>query len=396
MYNENIFSRARRVVLEGLKKLTIWYNNYRHCGFPDIHAFRNVVKEVKRQAKYLQEPLPTIEYLGTVKIHGTNMSVSRRPGGRMWVQSRNQIVTKFDHPAVSMGFYDYVSQYQGTFESLLKAFETEESLEPYGKNTITTVYGEWAGRTVMGKSAVAQLEPFFMVLGVSKYLGTCSDDEELRKSQIDVDVKKVSRIFEWWDITYGQIFNKGLPRIFCIYDFATYHVSVDFSKPEDVQLQLVNYLQEVEKCCPVAYTLSKGSVKGVGEGIVWEPYDKSVPQWLRKRRNELVFKVKGAAHMPTNNSLKVMTAPDPEKLASIHDFIKNTVTENRLQQGLVILQQQGLAHSFKNTSAFIKWVCNDILKEERDVLEASNLDEKEAMRYASREAMEWFKKGATK
>ena len=38
--------------------------------FPSIEQFRNIIKQVHANAKYHEKPIPTLEFKGTVKLHG--------------------------------------------------------------------------------------------------------------------------------------------------------------------------------------------------------------------------------------------------------------------------------------------------------------------------------------
>jgi hypothetical protein len=384
---EGLISRLRRGVLKTLKSWYMRYNGIRHCGFPSIESYRKVIAQVKKQAKYYQENMPVVRYEGRVKVHGVNMSVAMlgeyKLNPKMWVQSRNQILTMFDHPALCFGFRPFFKKSRRFFEEMFNLVHGEYMGHlPYGNNTITVIYGEWAGKDVLGGSAMAQVEQAFLVFGVAFYLAECTDDESLRKSQVWLDNDTVRSIV----FTVRHLFGSKAPRIYSIDAFKKWSVDIDFGRPEEIQTRLVEITQEVENECPVANTFG---VAGIGEGVVWSPNTGDVPRWLRSCERELVFKVKGAAHSPTH--VKVMAAPNPEKLASVKDFVTATVTEVRLQQGLEYMKSSGILVIKANTSAFVKWVCGDIIKEEKDVIEASGLDLKEALRFASREAMIWYK-----
>jgi hypothetical protein len=72
-------------------------------------------------------------------------------------------------------------------------------------------------------------------------------------------------------------------------------------------------------------------------------------------------------------------------VASIEEFIENTVTENRLNQAL-----EHVTLDMKSTGDFIRWIYNDILTEEADVIEASGLDPKNIGKYVSDKAKKFF------
>lgn len=52
-----------------------------HIPFPEIQQFRNTIKLVRERAEHDGVPLPTLTFVGSVKLHGTNSSVVFPPDG---------------------------------------------------------------------------------------------------------------------------------------------------------------------------------------------------------------------------------------------------------------------------------------------------------------------------
>lgn len=88
--------------------------------WPSIEQFRHVVKEVRMRAQYAGKdeegnvivnrdaPLPTIKFIGTVKIHGTNAGIGFNPNtGEIWAQSRSQVLGEGNN---NFGFWNYVQE----------------------------------------------------------------------------------------------------------------------------------------------------------------------------------------------------------------------------------------------------------------------------------------------
>jgi hypothetical protein len=88
-----------------------------------------------------------------------------------------------------------------------------------------------------------------------------------------------------------------------------------------------------------------------------------------------------------------MAAVDVEAARAISEFVDSTVTENRLVQGLQNLTGEQLK-PFEMTSLgdFIRWVFNDILKEEADVIAASGFDQKKLRGPIANKARQWYVK----
>jgi hypothetical protein len=123
---------------------------------------------------------------------------------------------------------------------------------------------------------------------------------------------------------------------------------------------------------------------GVGEGIVWTCTSK-IPGF---RTDDLVFKVKGQKH--SDSKVKVLAPVDVEKVNNIKAFVDYVITDHRLEKGIENLKQQGLDIDIVNTGPFLKWVGNDVIKEETDTLQASGLNSKEVMGAVSKAARDWF------
>ena len=95
--------------------------------FPSIEQFRTVVSNVNRHFNFvgLDEngdaiydptlPKPVITFKGTVKLHGTNAGVSFNNIGRLWAQSRENIITVEKDNA---GFAFFVESNKEIFEQI--------------------------------------------------------------------------------------------------------------------------------------------------------------------------------------------------------------------------------------------------------------------------------------
>lgn len=120
----------------------------------------------------------------------------------------------------------------------------------------------------------------------------------------------------------------------------------------------------------------------VGEGIVWS---------FHFDQNDVVrFKVKGEKH--SSSKVKTIAAVDVEKMNSIHEFVEYAVTENRLLQGVeYVFTQNYVQPDITRMGDFIRWVMGDIIKEEMQVMQESNLEPKAVGGFVSKKAAAWFK-----
>lgn len=297
--------------------------------FNSIDQFRNLIKTVRDTAKYFSTPLPVIKFTGTTKVHGTNACIAYNPVTDAFLyQSReNPLSLTKDNAGFCMwGNQDHVKD---AIKDFANQCGTKESIY---------VYGEWAGGNIQKHVGVTGLGKKFLVFKVVS----------------DEVVQKLSCI------TFPE-----LEDIHSILKFKTWEIEIDFSKPEVYQNQLVEWTLEVENECPVAKYF--GVNNGVGEGIVYSNEDYT-----------LTMKVKGEKHSSSKvNAQKAIAAVDVEKMASMRDFVDYACSDNRMAQGVGKLKEAGLDVSDnKNIGTFIKWVVNDIIKEEADTLIENQIDVK--------------------
>jgi hypothetical protein len=65
----------------------------------------------------------------------------------------------------------------------------------------------------------------------------------------------------------------------------------------------------------------------------------------------------------------VISKVDQIAIKNVKEFVDNVVTENRLEQGLQWIQNEMmLPLEMKSIGAYIKWVTEDTVKEEKDII----------------------------
>ena len=341
--------------------------------FPSIEQFRTVVSNVNRHFNFvgLDEngeaiydptlPKPIITFKGTVKIHGTNAAVSYN-AKELWAQSRENIITPEKDNA---GFAFFVESNKEAFYELFAQVmdKTIPWPDPY-KNTIT-IYGEWAGGNIQKGVGVCNLPKSFFIFGV-KITPHTETEEELKANPA-----------YWVDYTYLRAPEHN---IYNIDDYPTYSIDIDFNMPQLVQNQLSELTIKVEEECPVAKAFG---YSGIGEGIVWTAEFKG---------NVHRFKVKGEKH--SSSKVKTLAAVDVEKLNSIKEFVDYAVSESRFNQALENIFPNNEPIDVKKMGDVIRWVVNDVIKEEMDTLVENQLEPKEINKYISSKVREMFFKMA--
>jgi len=319
--------------------------------FPSIDQFRNVIREVSHIATYRGQdendqpiydpsaPRPTIRFTGTVKIHGTNAGVTRLPDGTLIAQSRSRVLYEGQD---NKGFRAFMVANKEAFEKLFE--------EIGHRDVPVTVFGEWAGQGIQGGVAVSSVPKFFAFFAVK--IG----EEWLTAERFPADLEE--------------------SRIINVNRFGSFGMDIDFSNPARNQCELADITTKVEECCPAGTYFG---VKGVGEGAVWTAFYKG---------KRLQFKVKGEKH--SVSKVKTLASVDVEKLDSIQALVASVVTEERLQQGLQALKEQGLEISTKTTGQFIGWVSRDVMKEEADTIAENGFTTKDVGFFVTAAARKWY------
>jgi hypothetical protein len=338
--------------------------------FPSIEQFRTVVRAVSDRAQYVSgggdsepvfdrtRPLPTIKYEGTVKLHGTNAGIVFRNGKDVEFQSRERILTE---TADNAGFYKWGQTVVDKFDVLVNTVVDRYHLmiDPGDPIDTVVIFGEWCGQGVQAGVAISQLPKMFVIFGI-----------------------KVND--KWMNV---RQFNGTFlpPNVFFITQFPTWYVEIPFGDPVALA-ETVNKLgeltQAVEDECPVGSAMG---VKGIGEGIVWKPLE-VFDEWNDSR---FWFKVKGDKH--SVSKVKKLASVDVEAVKAVSEFVDYAVTEARLEQGLNnLINEQLKPFEMKSLGDFIRWVVNDVKKEEGDVINENNLDEKKINPAISNVARQWY------
>lgn len=321
-------------------------------SFPSIEQFRNVIRAVKDKTQYVgkdangdsvfdyTKPLPKLQFQGTIKLHGTNSAISKNSDGSIHYQSRSRIITAEDDNA---GFATTMSKID--LAPIWKLFNTTDSV---------IIFGEFCGSNIQKGVAITQLPKMFIIFKI-----------KVNDTWIDLREYKHIELPEY--------------RIYNIQNFQTFDLEIDFANPHDTENKLVTITEAVEKECPVGKAFG---VSGIGEGIVWAC---AHPDYSDSR---FMFKCKGEKHSVTK--VKTLASVDTEKINNIKEFIEMVVTENRLNQGLDYLKEQKLEIDVKNTGTFLRWLYNDIVKEESDTIANSGLDPKDIGSAISSAGKTWY------
>jgi len=335
----------------------------KHFPFPDIGQYRQAIHAVTNRVRYVGkddngEPmynslatLPTIRYRGTVKLHGTNAAVVvNLKTGEHQLQSRSRIISWADDNAGFAAFMDPLVPELLTTISFDSTDDTGED--------ILAIYGEWCGGNIQKGVAICELPKMFVIFGAKRNDKWLTPEERR-------DIRLVDK----------RIFNNADSAT-----YQTFEMDIDFQNPMTAQNALVDITMAVENECPVARAFG---VSGIGEGVVWTPID---PEWMD---SQFWFKVKGEKH--STSKVKKLASTDVEKMANIKEFVDTVVTDNRCNQALTTIMEGKVGGFTPNMIGdFLRWVFNDVVKEETDVIVASGLEKKDVGAAVSKKAKEWL------
>lgn len=302
--------------------------------YHSIEQFRNCIKEVHRIWK--DKPLPTLTFTGSVKLHGTNAGVELPAN---IPQSRNQVLTEDND---SYGFYTFHKERKEIFQQIYDSLSLDLPI---------VIYGEWAGKGIQQNVAISKLDRAFYIFGIKVITGEDT---------------------HYWLKDYT--INHPDDFIINVKAIQNYDITIDFNYPELSQNKLQELTLQVEEECPVAKVFG---VSGIGEGIVWEHID--------DEGQMLSFKVKGEKH--SSSKIKTLAAIDTEKVNSIKEFVDTVLTDARLEQAYFECNEPS---DIQDIGTFLKWINTDILKEESDTLEASELTMKDIGSAISKQAKQWY------
>lgn len=341
--------------------------------------YKNIIKKVHDRCNYHAIPVPELTFRGTVKLHGTNASIYNvLSTDNIVVQSKNNEITV---EADNNGFARFVENNKEKFNEILSVIKKDYPQE-INENT-AVIYGEWVGGNIQpGDTLGVKKLPKMFVIFAMKFIKNGQNVDE----SLDDNAQLESKVERWFseeqiNNVLKQVNNLAEHKIYNIYDFPTFEVKIDMANPKLTQNILIDITNSVEKECPVAKQLG---ATGIGEGVVW----KCVSPSTKLNTSDLVFKVKGKEHSVSN--VTTIAEVDTVKVNSINDFVNIVLTENRLNQGVDYLKEQHLPLLVNSMGTFLKWVVNDCLKEEADVLEASGLEKKEVTPTISNKAKQWF------
>lgn len=320
--------------------------------FPSIVQFSNVVKHVRDNCKFHNKPLPTIEFSGSVKLHGTNSGLGFSKD-KIWYQSRERLLS---YESDNAGFAMWGMSNEDSLKKIYTHICDKENIE----HDSFYIFGEWCGPSIQKGVSVSQLP-------------------EKKFAIFEMVFVKADQEFKIDHVIYHKFINDLLQNVVVIDAIVKpLTVTIDFNEPSSVQNFLLEETLKVEEECPFGKYFG---ISGVGEGIVYTSCDCDLPK----------FKVKGEKHSSSKvKTLHELTEAEISAKASAKEFVDFALSENRLKQGISKLEEMGHEVSVKSMGHYLKWVGNDILEECKDTLIESGLERKVVMPVIADKAKFWY------
>jgi hypothetical protein len=336
--------------------------------FTHIGGFLHAIRYVDAMAENPDCPpdrriTSPVRYQGTIKLHGSNCGVritTDENGSTILVaQSRSRVITPEDD---HHGFASFVNGYDQTNSILMIENRIRKSYLLENEEDVV-LYGEWIGPGIQKGVAISGLPTKQWVLFAVKVVR----GEESR--YIDA--------LPWLEGEFSE------HRIFSVLDALQWrNLVVDFSSQESKEAALVIIEREtagVEDKCPWA---NKFGIDGLGEGIVWTPIGEHYGN------TDLYFKSKGDKHKEVKSGSTPALAP--EVIESIEKFVDFAVTEQRLEQGLEAIQEQGHTIDMRSMGHYLKWFVQNVKRESVVELESNFLEWEQVSKVVMAKARTFF------
>lgn len=326
-----------------------------HVPWPDIESFHNVRRTMVKHSDLFASVVgntKAVTYRSKVKLHGTNAGIRVTSNGQVFALSRSSVITPTNDNA---GFAKWV---EGRADQLAKLAVRGDIV----------VYGEWCGPGIQKQVAVNKIPDKTFAIFAVRFEGALKDWEglEVEPSSLRLFCVDGAHVLPWH--------NDGE------------ETAIVWTDPADTLELTANEITErvsdVERCDPWVKDIF--GIDGVGEGLVFYP----VSHPGHNAFKHLCFKAKGDKHQVVARAKAAQI--DPSIAANIAAFADMVTTEARLEQGARAVADGELTFETSNIPAFLKWINADITKETGAELEASGLEQKEALRACIDRARKWY------
>lgn len=346
---------------------------FKHLSFPSIGSLATITKDFQ----YIG--VDQVDYLGVVKLDGSNLSVVYHADGSMHFQSREMLLP-VDGEADVYGFRSAMAAPE-RLKQLRQAFAAvaayvsdvggmaADSIFPI------TVYGEWAGKGVTRRTPVGRLPTAWYPFAIRfSAFDTDSSDKPIW-SPLPLQIACL-RVFA------EQFAEPALVR--SIFDFPTVALSLSATDPQGTQDRVDALVQPIEQQCPFG---AAHGIAGGGEGWVFRPvgpFGNNARYW---------FKAKTLAHRETKNHFaRHVSAEEQAKREQVDALVRDHLPEARLERGLRHLVESGQPLAKVSTGAFVRWLIEDVARDAEAQMREHQIDTRDLSTPIARVAGPWFVK----
>lgn len=300
-------------------------------------------------------PKPTLRFEGTTKIHGTNAGVIQSHDGELWCQSSIRIITP---ECDNAGFAMFAHNNELALRAIItnaKSVVASSQLCLYD----CAVFGEWCGRGIQSNVAVNELPKMFVIFGIA-FVDDEGEKTYLTRDQVTAVCKDIVQV------PRGVI--PDATNIYCIYDFQTFTIDIDFENPHEAVNELNAIATRIGDECPVGKAFG---VSGIGEGTVIRCVTTGY------ENSGFWAKIKDERH--SKSKVRTLATVNVERINDIKELADKLAHEGRVRQqfDLTFDTINGGTPDITKMGEFIKSVMKDIVKEELDVIAASGFTVKE-------------------
>jgi len=298
-------------------------------------------EEQKELLQSYKPDMPTLTFTGSEKLHGENMAVCYSQN-EIWVQGRTQVRTLLGDQNGMAQFVESTKEiWLDLFKQLANTYKVNTT-----DNTIV-IDCEWAGGNIQrGNAACSGTDKGAYIFDYFRVINNDTDETQYKS-------------------THGLIIPKD-KSIYLMSSFGTYSIVLNLNYPKECEIALKDLALQVEEHSPIAEYFNKPD--NVGEGVYLTCF---VNDTL------LRLKTKGDKHGGRPKVPKTPKVPLTDEQLIAIDKLANLVTpEWRLNQAIT----ETNATETKHVGEVIKWMMQDIAKEEQPTIISSGIELKKAQK----------------
>jgi hypothetical protein len=349
----------------------------RHLGFGSTPNFPNLLNEVSRltdnsgrlayanydpslavppteeQKELLQNykpKMPVLTFIGSKKLHGENMAVCYSQG-ELWVQGRNNIRTLLDDQNGMASFVDSTkNRWAYIFEEIVQV----HNIDSYTNAIVIDC--EWAGGNIQkGNAACSGTDKGAYIFDYFRVVNNDTDESQS------------------YSTTGLTVFPDD--SIYLMSSFDRYEAALDFNNPTKCEETLNTLALQIEGDSSIAKYFDKPD--NVGEGAYL---------WCEYNGTMLRLKAKGDKHggkPKVKKDQNPITEEHTIKLVALADKVTPVW---RITQAITETNSTEMKH----VNEVMKWVIQDIAKEEMPVLHDAGIELKELNKYVTKIVKDYY------